>query len=144
MKINKNDLSMLFFKNRKNESLKQKQKLSSYSVVFVCRWRRWRRWIGDRPPGASQVLGAWVVGRHLPPQPWSCRSVSTVKFHSGRLHLTTAAALLRCPTAAMTQTPTSLLRGNPPQHNRCVCVCVCWCLCVLQRSHAEHTTSQKC
>lgn len=95
-------------------------KKSSYSVVFVCRgWRRWW-WICQWPPGASQVLGAWVVGWHCPPLTAIGKSTSIVRFSERPTRYR-----YRFPQAAVTQMPMTVLTGNPQQQQLLVYFYMC-------------------
>lgn len=116
-----------------------KKSLSSYSVVFVCRWWRRRWWICQWLPGASQVLGARVVGWHCPPLTWTGRSTSTITFSETATRYRRTDSLRRqwrgCPWLSSRG-----ILGN----NRCLYMCICFSLIShsheLQRAKAKFQT----
>ena len=112
----------------------------SYSVVFVCRGRRGRWWLSQWLPGASQVLGAWVVGWHLPPLSFGWQVSVYCNIQRGRRQIT-AAQTAQIPSSS---SDADAHDCNPGESSAtgvcgcvCVCVCVCLCLCVCVCVHAR-------
>lgn len=110
--------------------LKINKSFRSYSVVFVRRGRRGRWWLSQWLPGASQVLGAWVVGWHLPPLPFGWQVSVYCNIKRGRRQIT-AAQTAQIPSSSSDADAHDCDPGESSATTGvCVCVCVSASVCV--------------